>query len=331
MAGVDEVVAHDARRRARVLHVHDVVDVAVVVEVAERGAAAHPALGEGGPELARVVAEAAGAVVHEEAVVLARLQVERAAEHHQQVVVAVEVEVGELRAPRAAALERRRETAPRALLDEEEPRLSAGLRLRRVAIEAALGEVRHEEVEGAVAVAVADRPVHRRHRIAGAVERDPGIDRDLHELPAVVAPERVGHRVERGEDVEVAVVVEVAGDRAHRLRAGSLEAGLLRDVDEADVTALRIGASLKELRLLPGYDSAPRRGTPWAGWVLVRIEGEVVGPRGPRRRRGRSRRRSRSRSTWAGRSAAPVPATPHADVTSTNLPHRFDRGRSVPN
>ena len=127
---MDEVVAHDARRRARVLHVHDVVDVAVVVEVAERGAAAHPALGEGGPELARVVAEAAGAVVHEEAVVLARLQVERAAEHHQQVVVAVEVEVGELQAPRAAALEASpRDRAARPPLTKREPRLSAGLRL----------------------------------------------------------------------------------------------------------------------------------------------------------------------------------------------------------
>ena len=91
----------------------------------------------------------------------------------------------------------------------------------------------------AVAVEVGAIDAHAGLRLAVRIESDAGRVGDVGERAvAVVAIEKIPHRVVRDVDVGVAVAIEVAERHAEALARGIGDAGLLRDIGERAVAVV---------------------------------------------------------------------------------------------
>ena len=219
------------------------IDVAVVVDIAERGAPAHLGQGERGTCASGDFRVATAAEIVEELVQLVQ-RIGVAGDHqfldlldgtvHGEDVQPAVVVVVEPGGAEAGVREARSGDAggDAAIL---EPALAV-VHIQRVGFLAQMG---HEQIDVAVAVEVRRVDAHAGLRRAVPVDGHAGEQGIVHETPvALVEPELVGQAVVGHVDVDAPVAVEVGGRHAQRAAPGAGDTRGLADVFETSVAQI---------------------------------------------------------------------------------------------
>src|SRR5690606_1476840 len=113
------------------------------------------------------------------------------------------------------------------------------VRAREIQAVELAGEVRHGDVEPAIAIDIGDIDAHARQRLPVLIDGDADLERDLSERAvAEILPQEVRRRVVRDVDVDEAIAVEIERDHAEPLAvlgARASDAGAFADLAEGPV------------------------------------------------------------------------------------------------